>query len=84
MVIIQSEIINDLIADEKEKCLIFANNNPEIVLPTNLDINVNNDIYTPVRSAFPKSVGTADIFGESPAVLTKIKPCGLSHPFKIA
>ena len=32
-------IIDDLIADEKEKCLMFANNNPEIVLPSNLDVD---------------------------------------------
>ena len=77
-------IIDDLIADEREKYLIFANNNPETVLPSNLDVNDIEVGSTPVGSASHQSVGTSDCFEKSPTVLTKVKPCGLSHPFKIA
>ena len=68
-------IIDDLIADEKEKCLMFANNNPETVLPDNLDVDEVDVGFIPV--------GTVDCCEKSPTVLTKVKPCGLSHPFKI-
>ena len=79
----KSLAINEMIAAEKERCLVFANNNSEIVLPDNLDIDSNELVSTP-GCAFPlELVGTADATRGTPAVLTKAKPCGLSHPFKI-
>lgn len=78
------DIVNDLVANEKERCLAFANKNPETVLLDNLDVELVENIITPARSILSNPVGTADVLGKSPAVLTKVKPCGLSHPLKIA
>lgn len=76
-------IVTDLIVDEKERCLAFANNNPEIVLPDSLDLDSDELVKTPVRSCFSNQVGTADVLGRTLVVLTKVKPCGLYHLFKI-
>lgn len=72
-----------MIAVEKERCLVFANNNPEIVLPNNLDIDSNELVSTPEGAFSLEQVGTADVTRGTLAVLTKVKPCGLSHHFKI-
>ena len=79
----KSFTIDDMIAVEKERCLVFANNNPEIVLPGNLDIDSNDLVSTP-KGALPlELVGTAAASRGTTLVLTKVKPCGLSHPFRI-
>ena len=75
--------IDEMIAVEKERCLVFANNNPEIVLPDNLDIDSNDLVSTPKGTSPLETVGTADTSRGTPVVLTKVKPCRLSHPFKI-
>ena len=72
-----------MIEVEKERCLVFANNNPEIVLPNNLDFDASELVSTPNDAPLLESVGTADASRGTPMVLTKSKPCGLSHPFKI-
>ena len=77
------KIIDDLIAGEKEICLAFANNNPEIVLPDNLEFDPSDLVSTPNGAPLLEPVGTADASRGTPMVLTKVKPCGLSHPFKI-
>ena len=76
--------IDEMIAKEKERCLVFASNNLELVLPDNLDIEINEIVSTPVGGISLEPVGTAVAFRETPTVLTKSKPCGLSHTFKIA
>ena len=78
------KVIDDMVVEERERCLVFASNNPEIVLPGNLDLEVNDLVSTPVSASFCEPVGTADACRRTPIVLTKAKPCGLSHPFKIA
>lgn len=79
------DIIQDMVIMEKKRCLEFADANPEIVLPENLDdIDVFNDCSVVSKSiALPSSDGTAELEVNSPALNTKRKPCGLSHPFKI-
>lgn len=77
-------VIDDLVVGEKERCLAFANNNPEIVLPDNLELDQNELVGTPIGGCSFKPVGTADALRRTPIVLTKVRPCGLSHPFKIA
>ena len=72
-----------MIAVEKERCLVFANNNPETVLPDNLDFD-SNDLASTPKDVLPlEPVGTSDATMGTPAVLTKARPCGLSNPFKI-
>ena len=39
--------IDEMIEVEKERCLVFANNNPEIVLPNNLDLDPSELVRTP-------------------------------------
>ena len=77
-------VIDNFVAGEKERCLVFASNNPEIVLPDNLDIDQIELAGTPLGMSFSKPVRTVYALGKTPTVLTKVKPCGLSHPFKIA
>ena len=67
---------------EKERCLVFANNNPEI--PDNLELYHDALVGTPLDDYSLKPVGTADALRRTPNVLTKARPCGLSHPFKVA
>ena len=47
----KNQIINDIIRDETEKCLLFASQNPKISLPDNLDtgFNADNGVFTPKR-----------------------------------
>ena len=78
------ETIGILVDGEKERCLAFANNNPEIVLPDNLELNHDELVGTPLDVHPLKPVGTADALRRTPNVLTKARPCGLSHPFKVA
>ena len=73
-----------MIAEEKERCLVFASNNPKLVLPDNLYIEINEIVSTPVGDHCLELVVTAVAVRKTPTVLTKAKPCGLSHPFKIA
>ena len=49
----------------------------------NLDIDSNELVSTPGGAFSLEPVGTADAARGTHAVLTKAKPCGLSHPFKI-
>ncbi|KAE8787382.1 hypothetical protein D1007_38700 [Hordeum vulgare] len=78
----QVDIIEDNI-EEKLRCLQFAELNPEVVLPNNLDVVFHS--HSSPTGASPRSEigGTAILVKDSPTLLTKIKPCGLSHPFKI-
>ena len=82
----EKNIILDLINNEKLRCLQFADENLEIILPDSLDLLDVNDL-TPVsgQKDIPdtKPVGTAVSVVECPVLNTKKKPCGLSHPFKI-
>ena len=75
--------IDEMIEVEKERCLVFANNNPEIVLPDNLEFDPSDLVSTPNGMPPLEPVGTADASRVTPMVLTKLKPCGLSRPFKI-
>ena len=61
---------------EKERCLVFANNNPEIVLPDNLDIDSSELVSTPEGALPLEPVGTSDATRGTPVVLTKARPCG--------
>ena len=76
--------MQDLIEEEKEKCLAFANSNPETVLPANLDVDESEVLKTHVRSSFSNPVGTAHVLERTHAALTKVRPCGLSHLFRIS
>ena len=82
----RNNIILDLIDREKIRCLQFADENPEIVLPDSLDLLDTNDL-PPVsgKEDIPhtEAGGTAVSDVECPVLNTKKKPCGLSHPFKI-
>ena len=78
------ETIDMLVDGEKERCLAFANNNPEIVLPDNLELDHDDLVGTPLDDYSLKPVGTVDALRRTPNVLTKARPCGLSHPFKVA
>lgn len=82
----QNDIILHLINSEKARCLQFADDNPEIVLPDSLDLEENDDFTTqPISDDMSPigSVGTVDPSEGSPTVNTKKKPCGLSHPFRV-
>lgn len=59
-------IINDLVDVEKENCLAFANVNLEIVLPNNLDTEIDNLLETPIRMSVTNPVGIADVLGKTP------------------
>ena len=78
------EVIDDLIGGEKERWLAFSNNNPEIVLLDNLELDQDDLIGTPLDGCSFKPVDTVDALRRTPNVLTEARPCGLSHPFKIA
>ena len=81
----QKNIILDLINNEKLICLQFADENPEIVLPDNLDlveVNDFNPVFGQKDTPDTEPVGTAGSVVECPTLNTKKKPCGLSHPFK--
>ena len=45
----KKQIIDDLVRDETEKCLVFASQNPEISLPDSLDTDIykENGVCTP-------------------------------------
>lgn len=82
----QTKIVLDLVETERLKCLQFPNQNPEIVLPSNLHINEHQDqvfTYSAGSISPSRSGGTADIGINSPVLHTKSVPCGLSHPSKI-
>ena len=81
----QKNIILDLINNEKLRCLQFADENHEIVLPDNLDLLEVNDCNSVSGQKDTSDTGPVGIVGsvvECPALNTKKKPCGLSHPFK--
>ena len=73
-----------MVADERERCLVFASKNPEIVLPDNLDFDANDVVSTPVSEFSFEPIVTTITLRKTPTVLTKANPYGLSHPFKIA
>lgn len=49
------------------------------MLPHNLDVSIDDFMRTPARSSFSNPVGTVDVLGKTPTILTKVNPCGLSH-----
>ena len=77
------DIIEELKVQEQKKCIAFANDQPEVVLPASIDLAQEELVGTPASDFSVSLVGTADDTDQSPAVLTKVKPCGLSHPFRI-
>lgn len=80
----KQHIISGIIEEEKELCLAFANVNPGVAIPDNLDSALCQNLNTPARSFPFNPVGTVGLFEKSHAILTKTKPCGLSHPFRIS
>ena len=82
----EKNIILDLINNEKLRCLQFADENLEIILPDSLDLENIDDKSTQGvndNSAINGAGGTAGPLIKNPVLNTKKKPCGLSHPFKI-
>ena len=82
----KNHIINQIIRDESEKCLVFASQNPEVSLPDSLDIgpDIDNGVCTPEKD-IPNthtSGGTADdVGGNGNNVRGGL--FSLTHPFKI-
>lgn len=67
------DIITDLVAREKIKCLQFADSNPEIVLPNSIDLDFNND-SSPIDTKADlvnKDMGTVVLELDSPAIIAK-------------
>lgn len=74
-----------MILSETSNCLYFANQNPEISLPANIDVDFNeNGVCTPQKSTSDRcaSDGTAVCIA-TPEAAGKSRPFGLSHPYKI-
>lgn len=78
------DIIDDLKIQEQKKCIAFANAEPEIALPLNINLTQEELVRTPAGDCSLAIVGTVDVTDQPPDVLTKVKPCGLSHPFRIS
>ena len=82
----KNQIINDIVTDETEKCLIFASQNPEISLPDILDTGFSADdgVCTPTRDIPNTNTpgGTAGAVG-GPGNAVRGGLFSLTHPFKI-
>lgn len=81
-----NKFFDNMVVAEKHNCLNFANQNPEISLPSSLKLDDNDiGVCTPSCSTSGnlKSRGTVG-FDVKPEYTIKSRPCGLSHPLKIS